>query len=113
MNEPRCTNRSRAGALTPARRRSPVPIVLWRLRGATDDLRGLVIEASFGYAFGFELDAELVFLHLHAMLDGLIAFADRVEAALLAQGWRVIPDALPSITRTGIWRSSCRCGPNC
>ena len=113
MNEPRCTNRSRAGALTPARRRSPQPIVLWRLRGATDDLRGLVIETSFGYAFGLELDAELVSLHLHATLDGLIASADRVEAALLAQGWRVAPDAPSSFTRTRLWRSSCRCDPNC
>ena len=113
MNEPRCTNRSRAGALASReRRRSPQPIVLWRLRGATDDLRGLVIETSFGYAFGLELDTELVFLNLHATLDGLIASADRVEAALLAQGWRVIPDASRSLTRTRLWRSSCRCDPN-
>ena len=73
-------------------RRSPTRIVLWCLRGATDELRGLVIETSFGYAFGLELDAELVSLHLHATLDGLIAAAGRVEAALLAQGWRVVPE---------------------
>jgi len=78
-----------------------------------DELRGLVIETSFGYAFGLELDAELVFLHLHATLDGLIASADRVEAALLALGWRVIPDTPPSLTHTKLWRSSCRCDPCC
>ena len=33
------------------------PIELWRLRGATDDLRGLAFETSFGYALGLELDA--------------------------------------------------------
>ena len=79
----------------------------------TDDLRGLVIETSFGFAFGLELDGELVSLLLHATLDGLIASADRVEAALLAQGWRVIPDTPPSVTHTRLWRSSCRCDPCC
>ena len=114
MSEIRGTEKSRADTSTPrARRRSPSPIVLWRFRGATDDLRGLVIETSFGYAFGLELDAELVFLHLHATLDGLIASADRVEAALLALGWRVIPDTPPSLTHTKLWRSSCRCDPRC
>src|ERR1700681_3167963 len=114
MSEPRRTNRSRAGTrCSRVRRRSPLTIVLWRLRGATDDLRGLVIEMSFGYAFGLELDAELVSLHLHTTLDGLIVSADRIETALLAQGCRVIPDTPPSLTHTRLWRSSCRCDPNC
>jgi hypothetical protein len=63
---------------------------LWRLRGATDDLRGLAIETSFGYALGLELDTELVLLHLLPTLEDLVAYADRVEAALVRQGWHVI-----------------------
>lgn len=72
------------------RSRSPSPMVLWRLRGATDDLRGLAIETSFGYALGLELDTELVLLHLQPSLECLVAQADRIEAALVAQGWHVI-----------------------
>ena len=114
MREPSCANRSRPGRIcSGASRRSPLTIVLWRLHGATDDLRALLIETSFGYAFGLELDAELVSLYLHTTLDGLIASADHVEAALLAQGWRVIPDTSPSLTHPRLWRSSCRCDPNC
>src|SRR5262249_59603752 len=50
MTEPPTTNRT----LTPPRssRRSrlgPTPIQLWRLRGATDELRGLAFETSFTY----------------------------------------------------------------
>jgi hypothetical protein len=69
---------------------SPAPLVLWRLRGATDDLRGLAIETSFGYALGLELDTELVLLHLQPSLERLVAQPDRIEAALVAQGWQVI-----------------------
>jgi len=64
--------------------------VLWQLRGATDDLRGLAIETSFGYALGLELDAELVLVHLQSSLETLVAYADRIEAALLAQGWQLV-----------------------
>jgi hypothetical protein len=77
---------SRAPAITPIR-----PIELWRLRGATDDLRGLAIETSFGYALGLELDAELVLLHLQPSLDSLVTTAERIESALIAQGWSLIP----------------------
>ena len=63
------------------------PLELWRIRGAADDLRGLAIETSFGYALGLELDEELVLLHLQPSLEVLVAYADRIEAALLAQGW--------------------------
>ena len=83
----RCGAR-RAGSTT--RRHPSRPLVLWRLRGATDDLRGLAVETSFGYALGLELDAELVLLHLQPSLESLIAYADRIESALLAQGWQVI-----------------------
>jgi hypothetical protein len=77
-------------AASTARRRASRPIVLWRLRGATDDLRGLAVETSFGYALGLELDTELVLLHLQPSLECLVAYADRIESALVAQGWRVI-----------------------
>ena len=70
--------------------RAVSPIELWRLRGATDDLRGLAIETSFGYALGLELDAELVLLHLQPSLDSLVATAERIESALIAQGWHLI-----------------------
>ena len=75
---------------------APQPIVLWQLRGANDDLRGLAIETSFGYALGLELDAELVMLHLQPSLERVVAYADRIESALVAQGWRVIDAPPPS-----------------
>jgi len=77
-------------AASTARRRASRPIVLWRLRGATDDLRGLAVETSFGYALGLELDTELVLLHLQPSLECLVAYAERIESALVAQGWQVI-----------------------
>jgi|SRR5258708_875048 len=61
---------------------------LWRMRGATDDLCGLAIETSFGHAFALELDHELVLLHLQPSIDVLIAYAERIQSALLAQGWQ-------------------------
>src|SRR5690348_15982611 len=74
-------------------RHEPPPIELWRLRGATDDLRGLAFETSFGYALGLELDAELVLLHLQPNLELLVAYADRIQAALKAHGWAVVEDS--------------------
>src|SRR4029079_8460677 len=71
----------------------PPPIELWRLRGATDELRGLAFETSFGYALGLELDAELVLLHLQPTLDVLVTYAYRIQAALQAQGWALIEDS--------------------
>ena len=81
------------------RRRSPRPIELWRLHGATDDLRGLAIETSYGYAFGLELAAEIIWLHLQPSLEQLVAYADRLEAGLLAQGWRIVQDRRRGGTR--------------
>ena len=72
----------------------PNPIVLWSVRGATDALRGLAIETSFGYALGLELDSELVLLHLQPSLEALVAYADRIETALLAQGWQRLDDRI-------------------
>ena len=71
------------------------PLELWRIRGAADDLRGLAIETSFGYALGLELDEELVLLHLQPSLEVLVAYADRIEAALLAQGWQRLTPVHP------------------
>jgi hypothetical protein len=82
----------------PAARPFTAPIELWRLRGATDDLRGLVIETSFGYAFGLELDAELVLLLLQPSLERFIEYADRLEGALLKQGWRLILNSVSAST---------------
>jgi hypothetical protein len=65
---------------------------LWRVRGASDELRGLAIDTSFGYALGLELDSELVLLLLQPSLEVLVAYAERIEAALLAQGWHRLPD---------------------
>jgi hypothetical protein len=93
MSEMPSADRSRERFSSSAiRRRSPRPIVLWQLRGATDDLRGLAFETSFGYALGLELDAELVLLHLQPNLECLVAYADRIESALVAQGWKVIEE---------------------
>jgi hypothetical protein len=94
MSEPPTTDRT----LTPSRssRRSrlgPTPIELWRLRGATDELRGLALETSFGYALGLELDTELVLLHLQPNLESLTAYADRIQAALQSHGWAVVTDS--------------------
>src|SRR4051794_20064123 len=76
----------------------PPPLELWCLHGATDNLRGLAFETSFGYALGLELDHELVLLHLQPNLDVLVAYADRIESALLAQGWQRL-DTRPSSTK--------------
>lgn len=74
------------------RRRTPPPTVLWRMRGATDDLRGLLFETSFGFALGLELANELVLLQLQPNLESLATYAERIESTLISQGWRVIPE---------------------
>jgi hypothetical protein len=88
------TSRSDRHASTPRRRaRPPHPLELFRLRGATDVLRGLVIETSYGFAFGLELDRELVLLLLQRDIESMVTYADRIEVALIAQGWTVIDPA--------------------
>jgi hypothetical protein len=84
------TNRSPHEPRTSDTPVSSTPLELWHVRGASDDLRGLAIETSFGYALGLELDRELVLLHLQPSLDVLVAYADRIKAALLAQGWQPV-----------------------
>jgi hypothetical protein len=69
---------------------APRPIVRWSVRRATLDLRGLVVETSFGYALGLELARELVFLQLYPSFEDLVAYAEQMEAALLARGWQCI-----------------------
>ncbi len=90
MNDTASAIRSSGRSRSAGPRAGPQPILLWQLRGATDDRRGLAIETAFGDAFGLELDAELVLLHLQSSLDALVAYADRIEAALPAQGWRLV-----------------------
>ena len=93
MRERASTDRSRArSSASTDPPPAPPPIELWRLRGATDDLRGLAIETSFGYALGLELDAELVLLHLQPSLDELIAQAERIQSALIAHGWQLLAE---------------------
>jgi hypothetical protein len=82
-----------------ARRRSPPPIELWRLRGAADDLRALAFETTFGYALGLELDTELVLLSLQPSLDTLVAYAERIQLALQPQGWTPVEDSLTGRSR--------------
>jgi hypothetical protein len=84
--QPERTRRNRSG-------HEPTPIELWRLHGARDDLRGLAFETSFGYALGLELDTELVLLHLQPNLESLVAYADRIQAALQAHGWALVEDS--------------------
>lgn len=93
MSEARSADRARWRTRRDRRDHEPPPIELWRLRGATDELRGLAFETSFGYALGLELDAELVLLHLQPTLESLVAYADRIHAALQAQGWALVEHA--------------------
>jgi hypothetical protein len=64
-------------------------VELWRLHGATELLRALAIETSYGDALALELDSEVVLLHLQPDEDSLIANADHYRAILIAQGWQV------------------------
>lgn len=93
MNEARSADRAPGRIRRDRRHRESTPIELWRLRGATDELRGLAFETSFGYALGLELDAELVLLHLQPNLESLVAYADRIQAALQAQGWALVEES--------------------
>src|SRR4029078_6266724 len=93
MSEARSTDHASWRTRRDRRHRESPPIALWRLRGATDELRGLAFETSFGYALGLELDAELVLLHLQPNLESVIAYADRIQAALQAQGWALVEDS--------------------
>ena len=63
---------------------------LFRLRGATDVLRGLAIETSYGFAFGLELERELVLLHLQRDIESMVTYAVGIEATLIGQGWTVV-----------------------
>ena len=76
----------------------PPPIELWRLRGEKDDLRVLAIETSYGYALGLELDTELLLMHLQPSLETLVAMAERIETALIAQGWHEITAPAEGVT---------------
>jgi hypothetical protein len=76
-----------------SRRREPSPIELWRLRRGTNDLRGLALHTSVGYALGLELDTELVLMHLQPTLESLIAYGGRIQTALQAEGWALVKES--------------------
>jgi hypothetical protein len=79
---------------SPARlARAGHPIELWRLRGARAELRGLALETAFGCAFRLELADELVLFRMYRSVEPMVAFAGRLEAALIADGWVVIEEA--------------------
>lgn len=105
MTAPALTDRdrhhtgSRDRAPDHRRRRSLPPIELWRMRDPSTEaeasrgprtVRGLAVETCFGYAFALEADGERIEQRLDAGVDALLARADRVEASLLAQGYRPV-----------------------
>jgi hypothetical protein len=93
MSDTASADRSDGKSLPPMdRTRTGHSIELWRLRSATGQLRGLACETSFGYALGFELDAELIALHPTLNLESLVAHAERIHTALIAHGWQPIPE---------------------
>jgi len=92
MNEMAFADQSAGRPTSSTHRLRVQAVTLWRLRGATDDLDCLAVETSFGYALALELDTELVLLHLQPTLECLVAYADRIESALVAQGWQVIDE---------------------
>ncbi len=67
-----------------------VRVVLWRLKGAVEQLVCVSVTTSFGYALGLELGAELILLELQPNLELLVAKSSRLERWLLARGWLAI-----------------------
>lgn len=96
---PRATRRVKGAPANATRSTHPRSTIheLWRLHGATDVLRGLAVETSFGYALALELDREVILLHLQPDLDTLVEWASRIERNLIANGWR--PSATPRTAR--------------
>lgn len=87
---PRATRRVKGGPTNATNSTLPRTTTheLWRLHGATDVLRGLAVETSFGYALALELDREIILLHLQPDLDTLVECTSRIERNLIANGWR-------------------------
>lgn len=87
---PRTTRRGKDAPTNTTRSHRPRTTTheLWRLHGATDELRGLAVETSFGYALALELGREIILLHLQPDLDTLATCAERIERNLLAHGWQ-------------------------
>jgi hypothetical protein len=96
----KCASRSRVDRLPPRRRVFPTrwmracshagrprPLVLWRLRGATEDLVCAAIANSFGYALALTLAGELILLDLQPSIDHLVKTSDRLERWLRSRGW--------------------------
>ena len=80
--------------------RTTISHELWRLQGSADDLRGLAVETSFGYAFALELAGEFVLLHLQPSIEVLVDYAERIEIGLRSQGWRPVPSSSTSEKET-------------
>jgi hypothetical protein len=99
MRETPRSDHHRAGSLATHRSHASRAIVLWRLRGATDELIGLAFQTSFGCALGLELDTELLLFHLQPNMECLLAYSKRIESALIAQGWSAIADHITGRSR--------------
>lgn len=69
-------------------------VVLWRLRGAIEELVCLAVTTSFGYALGLELGSELVLLELQPTLELLVERSVRLERWLLTRGWIALDDEI-------------------
>jgi hypothetical protein len=62
-------------------------LILWRMRGAADELTCVVGTTAYGYTLGLELAGQPILLELQASLNPLVDKASRLEAWLLTQGW--------------------------
>jgi hypothetical protein len=76
------TNRTRAGH----------PIELWRLRSPRGELRGLGVETPLGHVFFVEPITDTVLARLHPSAKAMVAFAERVKAALVAEDWKAVEE---------------------
>lgn len=63
-------------------------VVLWRLRRPPADMVCTTVFTSYGYALALELSGELIRFEIESDLELLVQKADRLEAWLIAQGWR-------------------------
>jgi hypothetical protein len=63
-------------------------VVLWRLRRVAGDLVCATVFTSYGYALALELSGELIRFEIESNLELLVQKATRLEAWLIAHGWR-------------------------
>ena len=79
---PSPTDRTRAGH----------PIELWRLRCPRGEIRGLAVQTAFGHVFFLDPITDTVLARLHPTAKAMVAFAERVKAALVAEDWQVVEE---------------------